>query len=152
MIFVNHDDFEVKTCFFSFQNFVSQDANEIFSAIKIFLARRNWKVMTIVVFLYSYGIWVNSGLKRLELAVKDALHEWTNPISTNLPVFFVFFFMNKTSCRNVNMICFFFWLTNKVYGKMAKHTLNILRCWHHMFFKVCLAILQFMHERMKGVK
>ena len=28
--------------------------------------------------------------------------------------------MNKTSCRNVNMVCFFFWLINKIYEKQWK--------------------------------
>ena len=34
-------------------------------------------------------------------------------------------FMNKTSCRNVNMFCFFFWLINKVYEKTMKMGLLI---------------------------
>ena len=34
---------------------------------------------------------------------------------------------------------------------MAKHTLKILRCEHRKIFKVCLAILQYMHERVNYV-
>ena len=33
---------------------------------------------------------------------------------------------------------------------MAKHTLKILRCEHRKIFKVCLAILQIMHEKVKS--
>ena len=29
--------------------------------------------------------------------------------------------MNKTSCQNVNMVCFFFWLINEIYEKIMRH-------------------------------
>ena len=35
-------------------------------------------------------------------------------------------FMNKTPCRNVNMVYFFFWLINKVYEKTMKVGLLII--------------------------
>ena len=34
---------------------------------------------------------------------------------------------------------------------MAKHTLKILRCSHSKIFKVCLAIYNIMHERVKKI-
>ena len=34
--------------------------------------------------------------------------------------------MNKTSCRNVNIVCFFFWLIDKVYEKTVKVVLLII--------------------------
>ena len=81
-----------------------EDTNSISSAIKADISEKDtWEVMANVVFLGSDGAFVNKELKnslikvfrdempsfvwffsdRLELALKDALPEWMNPIATS---------------------------------------------------------------------
>ena len=65
--FVNPDDFEVKTCLFSWKSLGLQDANGMFSAIKTAFSEKDmWLVMANVEFLvsdeYKNSISVNTGL------------------------------------------------------------------------------------------
>ena len=96
-----------QTILFFLQSLGSRDTNGIFSVIKpAFNEKALQEAMSNVVLLALDGALVNTGLKnglnklfrlemswsgfvwcfsrRLELALKDALSEWTNPIATNL--------------------------------------------------------------------
>ena len=105
VLFVDADDFEVKTRLLSLQSLGSQNANGIFSEIKTAISENNpQKKMANVVFMTSDGSSVTTGLKiglnklvkhkipwvgfvwvisyRLELAFKDASSKLTKPIAT----------------------------------------------------------------------
>ena len=105
VLFVDADDFEVKTCLFSLQSLGSQNANGTFSETKTAISENNpQKKMANVVFMTSDGSSVTTGLKiglnklvkhkipwvgfvwvisyRLELAFKDASSKLTKPIAT----------------------------------------------------------------------
>ena len=64
VLFVDADDFEVKTCLFSLQSLGSQNANGTFSEIKTATSENNpQKKMANVVFMTSDGSSVTTGLK-----------------------------------------------------------------------------------------